>query len=1002
MTITPELWPVLSKLLDEALDLAPEAREPWLNSLPSVHATLRGRLHDLLQRHGRIENSGFLATLPNLEAVAVIAGDNSTASTLKSEAAVGPYVIEEEIGSGGMGIVWRARRADGVVKRPVALKLLRAGFYSRELLARFDRERDILAELAHPNIARLYDAGATDTGQPFIALEYVEGLPLTEYCDHRRLDVQQRLTLLLQVLKAVQYAHSHLVIHRDLKPSNILVTADGQVRLLDFGIAKLLPDGAGANSAVTEMGARVLTPGFAAPEQITGAPVTIATDVYSLGVILYELLTGCRPYRLKRMTRGELEDAVVKLEPERPSRAPIEEESAMQRGATVRRLRAALSGDLDTIVLKALKKTPSERYATVAAMTLDLERYLTGDPVLAHPDSVWYQTRKFLQRHVLAVSAAGAIVLTMLAGLGATLWEARLAHANERRAVAIEDFALGIFRANASNQPNPERARATTARELLAQGAGRVDHELAGQPEAKLAMLRTLGEMHHALGLDAEAARLHRPRIALADQLYGELSDQAVAARLDYASALSDSHNDTEAKPVVIEIGKLLDRRKDFTSGQRAQYWLLAAETLADRDMLMGRSFAERAVSVCRAARTNCDLSESLYRLGVAAKHQSAYAPAVAAFEESILIATARGVEGQKTLPRDYANLGEAYWAGTRDFDRAQAALRRAYTEALRLGGEWHGDTIETELRYGRFPFENGRPREGLELIGGAQDRLSHASGPDYATHGPLVTGEYGVALSQYGQPEAATEHLRHAAALQQGSVGKDHYYAQVQRDLGFALIEAGHYSEADAALNEAGAAYTAIGISGNDSRLNLWRASRALLALDRGYVDEARADLRELAAGKPGSKAAFTRQTQIALLESDIDLAARDLTSARARNQTVIALLETDASQAKSTSLYAEALVQRGRIAAAQSQCRAGLMDFDNALLIMRQVLDTNAPRLAETLAYVGSCQAALGDAAHARAALAEARGIASRLVSQNNRLSGAVASARRVIQGI
>src|ERR1700736_2801824 len=220
MKITAEQWSVLSQLFDQALELPQETRESWLESLSQLDAVLKGELRSLLERHALIETSDFLDTLPKFSPAEAATADATESTALSAGTTVGPYVIEQEIGRGGMGVVWRARRADGLVKRAVALKLLHAGFYSRELLARFDRERDILAGLAHPNIARLYDAGATDTGQPFIALEYVEGPPLTEYCDHRRLDVQQRLTLLLQVLKAVQYAHSHLVIHRDLKPSN--------------------------------------------------------------------------------------------------------------------------------------------------------------------------------------------------------------------------------------------------------------------------------------------------------------------------------------------------------------------------------------------------------------------------------------------------------------------------------------------------------------------------------------------------------------------------------------------------------------------------------------------------------------------------------------------------------------------------------------------------------------------------------------------------------------
>jgi serine/threonine-protein kinase len=248
MKITAEQWSVLSQLFDEALEVPQETRESWLESLGQLDAVLKEELRSLLERHALIETSDFLDTLPKFSPADGGPTDSTESDTLRAGTIVGPYVIEQEIGRGGMGVVWRARRADGLVKRPVALKLLRACFYSHELLGRFARERDILAALTHPNIARLYDAGFTAAGQPFLALEFVEGVALTEYCDRQRLDVTARLQLTLQVLTAVQYAHGQLVVHRDLKPSNILVTANGRVQLLDFGIAKLLAEEPGGAS----------------------------------------------------------------------------------------------------------------------------------------------------------------------------------------------------------------------------------------------------------------------------------------------------------------------------------------------------------------------------------------------------------------------------------------------------------------------------------------------------------------------------------------------------------------------------------------------------------------------------------------------------------------------------------------------------------------------------------------------------------------------------------
>jgi WD40 repeat protein len=334
-----------------------------------------------------------------------------------------------------MAEVWLARRIDGAVKREVALKLPLLVRPRRDLEPRFARERDILASLTHPNIARLYDAGVAPGGQPYIALEYIEGIPFSAYCDRNRLTIPDRLELFRQALSAVRYAHAHLVIHRDLKPSNILVSEDGGVHLLDFGIAKLLTDGKAVETELTQMAGRALTPDYAAPEQIAGLPVTTAADVYALGVMLYEILTGQRPYRLKRETRVALEEAILHTDPAAPSRTMPSEAIAQSRSTTPKKLHRVLKGDLDTIVAKALKKEAEERYSSADAFDADIGRYLSGAAVLARPDSFGYRAAKFVRRHWVAIAVIAALILTLLAGLGATTYEARVASSQRDAAV---------------------------------------------------------------------------------------------------------------------------------------------------------------------------------------------------------------------------------------------------------------------------------------------------------------------------------------------------------------------------------------------------------------------------------------------------------------------------------------------------------------------------------------------------------------------------------------
>ena len=527
MKLTDEQWSTLSRLIDEALALSPPEREAWLATLPPAVDGLGATLRDLLARQASGATDDFLKTLPRF-APASLAGARGT--PLCEGAVVGPYRLLRELGRGGMGSVWLAERSDGQLKRPVALKLPLAVPHVAEFAERFARERDILAALAHPHIARLYDAGVAPEGQPFLALEYVAGEPLGAYCDERRLDVPKRLGLFLQVLDAVQYAHAHLVVHRDLKPSNILVSDDGEVQLLDFGIAKLIADDSSPESELTQAAGRLLTPDYASPEQVAGAPLTTATDVYSLGVILYELLTGERPYRLKRESRAALEEAILEAEVTRPSGACHDEGKAQARGLPLAKLQKLLRGDMDKIVLAALKKNPAERYGSVTTFADDIRRHLAHEPVSARPDSIGYRAVKFVRRNRLAVGLATLAVVTLIGGLAGTISQAGRAtrqaaiaeqerqRADEQARAAIEqrDFALReLSRAAAINELNQfllsdaaPSGKPFTAGDLLSRAETIVEREY-GEPDANHAeMLMAIGSQYSAMDQDDKARAL--------------------------------------------------------------------------------------------------------------------------------------------------------------------------------------------------------------------------------------------------------------------------------------------------------------------------------------------------------------------------------------------------------------------------------------------------------------------------------------------------------------
>jgi eukaryotic-like serine/threonine-protein kinase len=485
--LAPAEWATLRRLLDDALERPPAERETWVERLDAQFDAFKPRLRALLRHAARGTGALPLDTLPKVETAQFLAERRRAADALRQGATVGPYRLIRPLGEGGMGEVWLAERSDILQRRQVALKLPRLLTGRAALAERMAREREILATLAHPNIARLYDAGLTADGQPYLALEYVEGERIDAYCQRKALDVPARLRLVLQVARAVAHAHANLVVHRDLKPANILVTETGEVRLLDFGIAKLLDAGRAQETELTQLAGRALTPDYAAPEQILGQPIGTAADVYALGVVLFELLTGSRPYQLKRDSRAALEEAIVLAQVQRPSSV-----------VTEAKLRKRLRGDLDTIVLKALKRAPAERYGSVEALADDIERHLDQRPVRAQPDSAVYRARKFLRRNRFAVAAVSAIVVTALAGASASLWQAQRAERErdtalreKKNADEVKSFVVSMLR---DAGPQNAAGKVISLQEMLKRARDRIETIDPSRAEVRAELLTTVAD----------------------------------------------------------------------------------------------------------------------------------------------------------------------------------------------------------------------------------------------------------------------------------------------------------------------------------------------------------------------------------------------------------------------------------------------------------------------------------------------------------------------------
>jgi eukaryotic-like serine/threonine-protein kinase len=511
-TFGAEQWQEISPHLDHALSLSESERVQWLLDFQSQHADLADLVGQLLDEHRVLAQERFMEGEPPRP---------SNADGVVGET-VGPYKLISRIGEGGMGSVWLAERADGRFERQVAVKFLHFAVAFRGAGERFRREGRILGQLRHPHIAELIDAGVTAKGGPYLVLEYVKGAQLDAYCDERRLGVDARIKLFLDVVDAVAHAHASLVVHRDIKPSNVLASGDGKVKLLDFGIAKLLADDAdaAATQLTLEAGA-AMTPLFAAPEQVTGGAITTATDVYGLGALLFLLLTGQHPTGPGPHSPADLVKSISEIDAPFASRAVAAQRdpvSAGKRFTTPDKLHRELAGDLDTILAKALKKKPAERYASVAAFGDDLRRYLGNEPISARPDAVSYRLRKYARRHRVGVAVAAASVV-LLAGFSVVqAIELRRITRERDRADSITEFMTRMFK---TSDPSEARGNSITVREVLDKASNQIGAGLAKDAQTQADMMNVIGNVYFDLGLYSRAESLFTQAIDVRRRVLG-------------------------------------------------------------------------------------------------------------------------------------------------------------------------------------------------------------------------------------------------------------------------------------------------------------------------------------------------------------------------------------------------------------------------------------------------------------------------------------------------
>ncbi|MEO8461306.1 MAG: serine/threonine-protein kinase, partial [Dokdonella sp.] len=815
-----ERWVRVGQLFEATLPLTAEQRAALLLRECADDPALSTEVETLLQAS---DNSGdFLGRRP--EAVQRTADRSIEESALTPGAVVDVWRVVRLIGRGGMSEVYEVERADDHYQQRAALKLLRIS--APGSLERFRAEREILARLDHPGIAHLLDGGMTEQEQPYAVMEYVDGESLVAWCAANASPFARRLDVVLQICDAVAHAHRNLVVHRDLKPSNILVDREGRVHLLDFGIAKLLDPGNWSGGIETLANQRPLTPDYCAPEQLAGEPVTTATDVHAIGVLLFELMCGERPWQLQDQP---VQRALRTLLDTPAPRASIVAETSAAAPVPAKLLR----GDLDAIIAVCLRREPQHRYATVNALKLDIERHLASEPIAARAGQRSYAIGRFLHRNRWAVAGVAVLLAALALGFAGTLWQAQRAQQQADRATAVQNFLIDIFRANSSDQPDPVKARQTSARDLLDIGASKISSALGDTPQTKLTLLDVLARLYDNLALLDQATGMRQQAVAIERRLHGADSVELADALTLLGIAMHGARNArNEREAVLIEANAILDRRRDFDSPARARLLQAEAEFFQISDMPRALGYARRSVALHAQWPESKELGEAWYMQGLIESYSGQLHDAAASLDKAIAITERTGSERDPQLI--YMNYQRAETlSNAREFVAAEQSARRALALSLAISGAESVDVARAQMQLASLEFNTGRCQEALALMAEAKQLILRIRGLDDSFHTPAIFFLAGKMEAQAGILDQGLSDMTTALAIVDRHNPGTLFTATIRESLALALLEMGRGEEAVVRLDEARRTRTGIGQESDNSGFNINLALRIRFALD-------------------------------------------------------------------------------------------------------------------------------------------------------------------------